>query len=198
MFAVIRSGGKQYRVAKDDRIVVERIAGEPGTMIQLSDVLMLGGVGKAPSIGAPSVAKATVFAEVLEHSRADKIVVFKKKRRNNYRRKAGHRQPQTVLRIVDVSPTGAEPKFTPTPKQEPKARPAKEKKAKAPKMAPAAEEAKPAAEAEAAAPKKAPAKGKKDAKAPVKKKAAPKAKAPAKRTAEKKSATEAKKGKGKS
>jgi len=189
MFAVIRSGGKQYRVAKDDRIVVERLAGEPGTMIQLSDVLMLGGDGKAPTVGQPAVAKAAVFAEVLTHNRADKIIVFKKKRRNNYRRKAGHRQHQTVLRIVDVSPTGAAPKFTPTPKREPRPLAKKDKKQKAetaPKQEPAkpaateAKEAKPAAKA-----KKEPAK--KQAKAPAKKKAA----------AKKKSAPGAKKGKSK-
>jgi len=203
MFAVIRSGGKQYRVSKDDRIVVERLAGAPGTMIQLSDVLMVGGDGKAPTVGAPTVAKAAVFAEVLEHSRAAKIIVFKKKRRNNYRRKAGHRQDQTVLRIVDVSPTGTAPKFTPTPKKQPKAQPAKEKKAKAApkkeKAAPAkpaaAKEAKPAAKAEAEAPKTTKAKkqpAKKQAKTPARK-AAPKSGATAKR----KSARGSKKGKGK-
>jgi len=196
MFAVIRSGGKQYRVAKDDRIVVERIVGQPGTMIQLPDVLMLGGDGKAPTFGQPKVAKATVFAEVLEHSRADKIIVFKKKRRNNYRRKAGHRQHQTVLRIVDVSPTGTAPKFTPTPKREPAPIAKKDKKAKA-KAAPKQEQAKPAAtEAKEAAPA---AKAQKEltkqqAKAPARKKAAGKAKA----TAKKKPAQGSKKGKGKS
>lgn len=196
MFAVIRSGSKQYRVAKDDRIVVERIAGEPGTMIQLSDVLMVGGDGKAPTFGQPKVADAAVFAEVLEHSRADKIIVFKKKRRNNYRRKAGHRQHQTVLRIVDVSPTGTAPKFTPTPKQEPKRAARKDIKAKA-KAAPKQEQAKPAAtEAKEATPaakaKKEPTK--KQAKAPARKKAPAKAKA----TPKKKSAQDSKKDKGKS
>lgn len=198
MFAVIRSGGKQYRVAKDDRIVVERIAGQPGTMIQLSDVLMLGGDGKAPTFGQPAVAKAAVFAEVLEHSRADKIIVFKKKRRNNYRRKAGHRQHQTVLRIVDVSPTGTAPKFTPTPKREPRPMTKKDKKEKA-KAAPQKEQAKPAAtEAKEVTPaakaKKEKEPTKKQAKAPAKKKASTKAKA----TPKKKSAQDSKKGKGKS
>jgi len=110
MFAVIRTGGKQYRVAKDDKIVVEKLAGEPGAMIELSDVLMIGGDGKEATVGAPVIDKASVFAEVVEQSRADKILVFKKKRRKNYRRTRGHRQQQTVLRIVDVSPTGAKPK----------------------------------------------------------------------------------------
>jgi large subunit ribosomal protein L21 len=199
MFAVIRSGGKQYRVVKDDRIVVERIAGEPGTMIQLADVLMLGGDGKAPTLGRPAVAKAAVFAEVLEHSRADKIIVFKKKRRNNYRRKAGHRQHQTVLRIVDVSPTGAAPKFTPTPKREPKPVVKKAKKEKT-KAAPAeVEEKKPAVKAEDKASKKAPAKAKAEpAKKPAKARASKKAPAKAKATSKKKSARDSKKGKDKS
>ncbi len=190
MFAVIRSGGKQYRVAKDDRIVVERLVGKPGTMIELAEVLMVGGDGKAPTLGRPMVAKAAVFAEVLEQSRADKIIVFKKKRRNNYRRKAGHRQDQTVLRIVDVSPTGTAPKFTPTPKREPKPVAKKAKKEKA-KAAPEKELAKPATEAKpeskpAAKAKKTPVK--KQARVPAKKKAA----------AKKKPAQDSKKGKGKS
>jgi len=112
MFAVIRTGGKQYRVAKDEIIVVEKLLGEPGAMIELSDVLMIGGDGKDLVVGAPVIDKASVFAEVVEQSRADKILVFKKKRRQNYRRMRGHRQEQTVLRIVDVSPTGAKPTAT--------------------------------------------------------------------------------------
>jgi len=178
MFAVIRAGGKQYRVARDDRIVVERLTGEPGTMIRLSDVLMLGGDGKAPAIGNPAVAKAAVFAEVLEHNRADKVIVFKKYRRNNYRRKNGHRQHQTLLRIVDVSATGTAPAFTPTPKKEPKIEikaKGKAKKAKAPAKEAAAEDAKSEAKAEAKPAPKKPAKATKEA-AP-KKKAAGKAKA---------------------
>ena len=79
MFAVIRTGGKQYRVAKDDKIVVEKLAGDPGAMVELNDVLMIG--GDKPVVGAPLVDKAKVFAEVVEQSRADKIIVFKKNRR---------------------------------------------------------------------------------------------------------------------
>ena len=109
MFAVIRTGGKQYRVAKDDKIVVEKLSAEPGAMVELSDVLMIGGDGKALTVGAPVIDKAAVFAEVVEQSRADKILVFKKNRRKKYRRTRGHRQEQTVLRIVDVSPTGTKP-----------------------------------------------------------------------------------------
>jgi large subunit ribosomal protein L21 len=109
MFAVIRTGGKQYRVAKDDKIVVEKLGGEPGAMVELSDVLMIGGDGEKMTVGAPVIDKASVFAEVVEQSRANKILVFKKNRRKNYRRTRGHRQEQTVLRIVDVSPSGTKP-----------------------------------------------------------------------------------------
>ena len=110
MFAVVKSGCKQYRVAKDDKVVVEKLAGEVGDVIEVGDVLMLGEEGKAPTVGMPTIEKAAVFAEVLEQSRGDKVIVFKKQRRQNHRRKKGHRQDQTVLRIVEVSPTGTKPK----------------------------------------------------------------------------------------
>ena len=171
MFAVIRTGGKQYRVAKDDTIVVEKLAGDPGTMVELSEVLMIGS-GKSASIGSPLVDKAAVFAEVVKQSRADKIIVFKKHRRKNYRRTRGHRQQQTVLRILDVSPTGAKPKAVAkakaapqgAPKATPKpaANPEPQKETKKP------EAKKPAAKQEAKKP---------GAKAPAKKKPAAKKKA---------------------
>jgi large subunit ribosomal protein L21 len=101
MFAVIRTGGKQYKVAKDDVISVEKLAGEPGATIELAEVLMIGD-GAAVATGTPLVAGASVSAELVEHRRADKIIVFKKKRRHNYRRKNGHRQHQTVLRIDEI------------------------------------------------------------------------------------------------
>ena len=101
MFAVIRTGGKQYKVAKDDVIAVEKLAGEPGATIELGEVLMVGGDGEARA-GTPLLAGASVSAELVEHRRADKIIVFKKKRRQNYRRKNGHRQHQTVLRITEI------------------------------------------------------------------------------------------------
>ena len=112
MFAVIRTGGKQYRVAKDDKIVVEKLVGDPGAVLELSEVLMIGGDGEKMAVGAPVIDKATVFAEVMEQTRANKILVFKKNRRKNYRRTRGHRQEQTVLRIVDVSPSGVKPKIS--------------------------------------------------------------------------------------
>jgi large subunit ribosomal protein L21 len=103
MFAVIRTGGKQYKVAKDDVISVEKLVGEPGATVELGDVLMIG-EGAEVSTGAPLVAGASVSATLVEHRRADKIIVFKKKRRQNYRRKNGHRQHQTVLRITEIRP----------------------------------------------------------------------------------------------
>ena len=101
MFAVIRTGGKQYKVAKDDLIAVEKLAGDPGSILELGEVLMVGD-GAEVSTGTPLVAGASVSAELVEHRRADKIIVFKKKRRQNYRRKIGHRQHQTVLRITEI------------------------------------------------------------------------------------------------
>jgi len=102
MFAIIRTGGKQYRVAKDDVITVEKLAGEPGGSITLSDVLMAG-QGADAKAGAPVLAGAAVTATIVEHRLDDKVLIFKKRRRHNYRRKRGHRQPQTVLRITEIS-----------------------------------------------------------------------------------------------
>jgi large subunit ribosomal protein L21 len=110
MFAVIKTGGKQYKVAENDVIKVERLVAEAGTSIEFDNVLMLGESGKAAKTASADLLKAAVFAEVLEQSRADKIIIFKKKRRHNYRRKAGHRQDQTVLRITGISATGTKPK----------------------------------------------------------------------------------------
>ncbi len=122
MFAVIKTGGKQYRVTKDDMIVVETLAGEPGTTVRFEDVLMIGDDGKAPSVGTPFLEQAAVFAEVVQQTRGDKIIVFKKKRRKGYRRKHGHRQALTVLRITDISPTGRKADTKSKAKTEPKAK----------------------------------------------------------------------------
>ncbi|MBV8736082.1 MAG: 50S ribosomal protein L21 [Alphaproteobacteria bacterium] len=111
MFAVIRTGSKQYRVAKNDVIAVEKLAGEPGDAIQFHEVLMIG-EGAAVETGAPLLAGAAVSATVVEQTRAAKIIVFKKKRRHNYRRKKGHRQHQTLLRIEDISGAGFAPAAT--------------------------------------------------------------------------------------
>lgn len=111
MFAVIKTGGKQYKVSKDDVLAVETLAGQPGDLIQVGDVLMLGEEGQEPTVGAPTVEKAAVFAEVLDQTRGEKIIVFKKQRRQNHRRKIGHRQNLTVVRIEAISPTGEKPAF---------------------------------------------------------------------------------------
>ena len=102
MYAVIKTGGKQYRVAKDDILKIEKLDGEAGDTIEFTEVLMVGGEGE-PTVGTPLVSGAIVKAEVLEQTRAAKIIVFKKKRRQNYRRKKGHRQHQTVVKITDIS-----------------------------------------------------------------------------------------------
>lgn len=101
MYAVIRTGGKQYRVQEGDTIRVEKLAGDVGAAITIDDVLMLG--GEKVAIGAPTVAGAKVTAEITAQDRAKKVIVFKMKRRKNYRRKAGHRQPYTELRIKRVT-----------------------------------------------------------------------------------------------
>ncbi|MCB1721479.1 MAG: 50S ribosomal protein L21 [Rhodospirillales bacterium] len=97
MFAVIRTGGKQYKVQKDDKIEVEKLDVEAGKSVDLDEVLFVDG-----KIGAPLVKGAKVVAKVLEQKRAPKITIFKKKRRQNYRRKKGHRQNLTLLQITDI------------------------------------------------------------------------------------------------
>ena len=166
MFAVIKTGGKQYKVAKDDKIAVETLAGEPGDMLEINNVLMIGGSDNAPTVGTPALDKAAVFAEVVEQTRSAKVLVFKKKRRQNYRRKHGHRQNQTILRIAEISPTGTKPKAAAKTAAKPKA----ETKAD---VKPAATEEKPKAEAKTKAAAK-PAAKKPAAKKPAAKKPAAK------------------------
>jgi large subunit ribosomal protein L21 len=103
MYAVIRTGGKQYRVASGQVIKIERLDGEVGSTIAFDQVLMVGNEQGEPQIGAPLVDGAQVTAEVLEQGKAPKVIVFKKKRRKNYRRRRGHRQLQTVVRIRDIA-----------------------------------------------------------------------------------------------
>jgi large subunit ribosomal protein L21 len=118
MFAVIKTGGKQYRVAAEDVLKIEKVEGEPGQIIQLGDVLVVG--GDNVTLGAPTVAGATVAAEVLEQGRGPKVIAFKKRRRKNSRRKRGHRQEFTLLRITEILTDGASPTKGPRPKREPK------------------------------------------------------------------------------
>ncbi len=105
MYAVIKTGGKQYRVVVDDILDIEKIAGEAGSMVSFENVLMISGEG-APTVGSPMIEGATVTAEVLGQKRASKIIVFKKKRRKNYRRKNGHRQELTRVKILEVLAKG--------------------------------------------------------------------------------------------
>jgi len=105
MYAVIKTGGKQYKVAKDQVLEVERLGGEAGESLQLDEVLMISG-DDGVTIGTPTVAGAVVNAELVQHTRGDKITVFKKKRRKNYRRTHGHRQDRTVIRITDIAVGG--------------------------------------------------------------------------------------------
>ncbi len=199
MYAVIKTGGKQYRVAKDQVVKVEKIDGEPGETVAFEDVLMVG-EGESATVGTPLVAGATVAAEVIEQGRGPKIIVFKKKRRKNHRRRNGHRQDLTVLRVTEILTDGKKPSKAKAAKPkakapaedkdekpEAKAKPAAKPAQKAEK-APAKTEAKakPAAKAPAkkAPAKKAPAKAKTATKAPAKK--APAKKTPAKRTTAKK------------
>ena len=141
MFAVIRAGGKQYRVAAEDVIRIDRVEREPGQVVEFGEVLLLG--GDTPTVGAPTVAGATVAGEVLAHDRGDKVIAFKKRRRKNSRRKRGYRHEFSVIRITEILTDGAKPSATPP------ARPQRE----ANKPKPAAEEGA-AAEAGEAKPKK--------------------------------------------
>src|SRR5512146_2322569 len=141
MFAVIKTGGRQYRVVPDDVLEIGKIAGDVGTIVQLGEVLLVG--GESPVLGAPTVAGASVAAEVLQHKRGPKVIAFKKRRRKNSRRKRGYRDEITVLRITEILTDNKQPTIGPRPKRE-----------KPIAAAPAAGDD----EAPKAAPKKAPAK----------------------------------------
>jgi large subunit ribosomal protein L21 len=119
MFAVFKTGGKQYRVAAEDVLKVGKIKGELGEIVEFGEVLVVG--GEAPLLGAPTVAGATVAAEVLQQAREPKIIAFKKRRRKNSRRKIGHRQEFTLLRITEILTDGKKPSKTaqPRPKRAP-------------------------------------------------------------------------------
>ena len=161
MFAVVRTGGKQYRVAAGDKIAVEKLAGEAGDTIQLGDVLLAG-----DGADLKSTAGLVVSAEIIAQAKADKVIVFKKRRRHNYRRKNGHRQQLTILRITAIGDHKAE-----KPKKAKEAKPAEAEAA-----VPAAKAEK-AAEAPATKAKPAAAEPKKE---PAKKAAPPKPQAPLK------------------
>ena len=171
MFAVIKTGGRQYRVVPDDVLEIGKIAGEVGTIVQLGEVLVLG--GDTPVLGAPTVAGASVAAEVLQHKRGPKVIAFKKRRRKHSKRKRGYRDEITVLRITEILADGKAPTIGPRPKKEKNVEPVEvegegEGDDEAPKAAKKADSKKTSAKKAAA---KAPAK-----KAAAKKPAAKKAK----------------------
>lgn len=135
MYAVVKTGGKQYRVSENDTLKVERLSGDAGDIVTLPDVLMVGD-GKTVTVGEPMIDGAAVAAEIVEQARDKKIIVFKKRRRQNYRRKHGHRQHFTLLRVTEILTDGAKPsKKTAAKKPAKKAAPKAEAKAEAPKAA---------------------------------------------------------------
>src|SRR5436309_5663780 len=116
MFAVIKTGGRQYRRVPDDVLEIGKIGGDVGTIVQLGEVLLVG--GEQPVLGVPTVAGASVAAEVLQHKRGPKIIAFKKRRRKNSRRKRGYRDEITVLRITEILTNDNKPTIGPRPKKE--------------------------------------------------------------------------------
>jgi large subunit ribosomal protein L21 len=171
MFAVFKTGGKQYRVAAEDVLKVDKVKGEPGEIVEFGEVLVVG--GDSVSLGAPTVAGATVAAEVLDQARGPKIIAFKKRRRKNSRRKRGFRQEFTLIRITEILTDGKKANKTasPRPRRAPARLPAAEAGAEASdaaaegttaarRKAPAKKAQKPKAKAPAAKAKKPAAKGK--------------------------------------
>jgi large subunit ribosomal protein L21 len=152
MFAVIKTGGKQYKVAAEDVIRVEKVKGEPGDIVEFAEVLMLG--GDPVVLGSPVVAGASVAGEVVEQTRGAKVIAFKKRRRKNSRRKRGHRQELSVIRITEILTDGRKPTRTERPQPAEAETPAPGDEAPAGAAAPAAE----APEAKAAKTAKKPAK----------------------------------------
>ena len=147
MFAVIKAGGKQYRVTPEDVIRIDPVKGEPGEIVEFGEVLVLG--GDTPLIGMPTVAGAMVAGEVLQHTRGDKVIAFKKRRRKNSRRKRGYRHEFSVIRITEILTDGAKPAKTAAPRPKRAAKPKAEPEAAA---AAAAEPEAPKAKAKAKKP----------------------------------------------
>ena len=121
MFAVIKTGGKQYRVAPEDVIRIDRVAAEPGQVVEFGEVLVVG--GDTPVVGVPTIQGATVAGELLQHERGDKVIAFKKRRRKNSRRKRGYRHEFSVVRITEILTGGAKPSQTPPPRPKREAKP---------------------------------------------------------------------------
>src|ERR1700735_557889 len=116
MFAVIKTGGRQYRVVPDDVLEIGKIAGDVGTIVQFGEVLLVG--GESPVLGTPTVAGASRAGEVLQHKRVPKVISFKKRRRKNSKRKRGYRDEITVLRITEILTNDNKPTVGPRPKRE--------------------------------------------------------------------------------
>ena len=116
MFAVIKTGGKQYRVAAEDVITIGKVKGERGEIVEFGEVLVVG--GDTPQLGTPTIAGATVAGEVLQHTRGDKVIAFKKRRRKNSRRKRGYRDEITVLRVTEILTNDNKPTVGPRVKKE--------------------------------------------------------------------------------
>jgi large subunit ribosomal protein L21 len=121
MFAVIKTGGKQYRVAAEDVIRIDRVTAQPGEVVSFGEVLVVG--GDTPTLGAPTVAGATVAGEVLAHERGDKVIAFKKRRRKNSRRKRGYRHEFSLVRITEILTDGKKPSDQPPPRPKREAKP---------------------------------------------------------------------------
>jgi large subunit ribosomal protein L21 len=121
MFAVIKAGGKQYRVAAEDVIRIDRVEKQPGEVVAFGEVLLVG--GETPTLGAPTVSGATVAGEVLAHERGDKVIAFKKRRRKNSRRKRGYRHEFSLIRITEILTEGRKPSDTPPPRPKREAKP---------------------------------------------------------------------------
>jgi large subunit ribosomal protein L21 len=122
MFAVIKTGGKQYKVAADDKITIEKLEGEAGSAVSFGEVLMITS-DAGSEIGAPMIVGATVSGEIVEQTRSKKTIHFVKRRRQNSKRKKGHRQDLTIVRITSINASGEAPKAA---KKAPKAKPAAE------------------------------------------------------------------------
>jgi len=166
MFAVFKTGGKQYRVAADDVLQIDKVQGEPGQIVAFGEVLVVG--GEAVTLGKPTIAGAIVAAEVLDQARGPKIIAFKKRRRKNSRRKRGHRQEFTLIRITEILTDGKKPNLE-----------AKPRPRRAPTPAPAPAVSAETGEAETRAAEGAAAKRKPAAKKPKAKTPAAKARKPA-------------------
>ena len=157
MYAVVKTGGKQYRVTKDDTILVEKLDADEGQTVTLSDVMLLGD-GDKVTVGNPVVADASVEAQVVSQTRGPKIIIFRRKRRKNHRRTQGHRQDLTLLKITDINTSGKKAAPAKKAAAEAETKPAAKKKAAPAKKAAAKAETKPGAKKKAAPAKKAAAK----------------------------------------